>query len=165
MSAAPGTVDINTQDVKLHIPPGRKRAPFFRYVRFNLPRLTKAAILAIASLLGVCAGYVALGDHEIFPGGDQLLWGLVALAALFVLIGAVTKFRIWDFGLLPAFAALLIWGVGVFQNAPFVWNGAGLYEAAAWNTMMVCAIAYLVIHWALNYGVLVAYPDDQGFTD
>lgn len=159
------SVDNDTQDVLRHVPPGRSRAPFFRYIRFNLPRLTKAVLLLVVALIGVGAGYIVNGDHEIFAASDMVLWILVGFAAVFVVLGLVTKWRIWDFGLIPTFGALITWGAGLFTNAPFVWNGGGLYEAASWNLMMLCGLAYLVLYWALNYGILVAYPNDQGFED
>lgn len=158
-------VNNDIHDVLHHVPPGRKRAPFFRYIRFNLPRLTKAVLLLIIAIIGLAAGYVASGDHEIFPASDIVLWMIAAFAAIFVVVGLVTKWRIWDFGLISAFGAILVWGVGLFANAPFVWNGGELYEAASWNVMMMCGFAYLILYWALNYGILVAYPDDQGFED
>lgn len=166
MSATDSEYGVNAiKDVRHHVPPGRKRAPFLRYVRFNLPRLTKAAILVVMAGLAGCATYVALGENPIFPGSDLALWLVVALAAIFVVVGLVTKWRIWDFGVVPALGALLVYAGGLAGTAPYVWNGAGLYTAAAWNTMMILAIVYLILRWALGYGVLVAYPDDQGFED
>lgn len=165
MSGAPAGVDINTTDWKKHVKPGRKRAPFFRYIRINLPRLTRAAILAIMALLAFCAGAVALSDHLPFVGGDIALWVVVGLAVTFLVVGLVTKARVWDFGLVPALGAVIAYIGGLFGTAPYVWNGAGVYLAAAWNTMMFCGVAYVIIRWALNYGILVAYPDDQGFED
>lgn len=159
------TVDNDTQDVMLHVPPGRERAPFFRYIRINLPRLTKAVLLLIIAALGGCAAYVASSNHEVFPASDIVLWIVIGFAAVFVVVGVLTKLKIWDFGVVPAFGALLLWGAGLFTHAPFVWNGAEVYEAAAWNTMMLSGVAYLLLYWALNYGILVAYPDDQGFED
>lgn len=158
-------VDVRTTDVINHVKPGRKRAPFLRYIRINLPKTTRALIVILIALLGVSAGYVASLGHPIFQGSNVVLWGLVALCAVGVIFAAFTKLRPWDFLALPAIAALIIWGVGFFQNAPFVWNGGDLYEAVAWNMLMYCGLAYLVIYWALNYGMLVAWPDDQGFDD
>ncbi|MHA2789432.1 hypothetical protein ACXZ66_09835 [Corynebacterium sp. S7] len=158
-------VDVRTTDVNHYIKPGRKRAPFLRYIRINLPKTTRALIVLIFALLGVSAGYVAYLGHPVFDGIGLVLWGLVALCAIAVVFTAFTKLRTWDFLVLPAVAALIIWGVGFFQNAPFVWNGGGLYEAVAWNMLMFCGLAYLVIYWALNYGMLVAWPDDQNFND
>lgn len=31
--------------------------------------------------------------------------------------------------------------------------------------MMLASVAYWVLNWAINYGMIVAWPDDQGFTD
>ena len=165
MSDAPAGVDINTHDWNRHVPPGRKRAPFYRYIRINLPRLTKAVILAVMALLAFCAGVVALGDHLPFVGGDIALWLVVTLAGIFLVAGLVTRARIWDFGMVPALGALIAYLGGLFGTAPYVWNGASVHLAAAWNTMMLCGLAYLIIRWALAYGILVAYPDDQGFVD
>lgn len=166
MSQTLGSPDINdTQDVMLHVPPGRKRAPFFRYIRFNLPRLTKAALLLVVAGIGGCAAYIVAADHEIFVGDDVALWLVIITALIFVLVGLLTKLRIWDYGMVPALGALLLYVGGLVGNAPFVWNGADTYTAAAWNLMMILALAYVILRWALGYGVLVAYPDDQGFED
>lgn len=161
-----GGSDINdVQDVMLHVPPGRKRAPFFRYIRFNLPKLTKAVLLLIIAGIGACAGYIVSIEHEIFVGDNLALWLIIVTAAIFVLLGVVSKLRIWDFGMVPALGALLLYVGGLVGNAPFVWNGADTYTAATWNLMMLLAFAYVILRWALGYGILVAYPDDQGFED
>lgn len=161
-----GGSDINdVQDVMLHVPPGKKRAPFFRYIRFNLPKLTKAAILLVVAGIGGCAAYVLTAGHDIFAGDDLALWLVVITAAIFVVIGLVSKLRIWDYGMVPALGALLVYLGGLVGNAPYVWNGADLYTAAAWNAMMLFGLAYVVLRWALGYGILVAYPDYQGFED
>lgn len=165
MSTAQEVVDNDLHDVNEHIPPGRKRAPFFRYIRINLPRLTKFVILVLIAWIGFTAAYIASLDFSLFVGSDVALYVVAALAAIFVVVGLVTKARIWDFGMLPALAAIVAYIGGLFGTAPFVWNGASLYTAAAWNTMFFAGVAYVIIRWALGYGVLVAYPDDQGFED
>jgi hypothetical protein len=166
MSQTLGSPDINdTQDVMLHVPPGRKRAPFLRYIRFNLPRLTKAVILLVMAGIGGCVAYIATRDHQIFVGDNLALWLIVIAAAIFVVLGLLTKWRIWDFGMVPALGGLLVYLGGLVGNAPFVWNGADTYTAAVWNLMMLFGLIYVVLRWALGYGMLVAYPDDQGFED
>ncbi|WP_257160671.1 hypothetical protein [Corynebacterium cystitidis] len=166
MSASTKRVDPDIHDVKKHVPPGRKRAPFFRYIRINLPRLTRAVLLFVIGLLGVCAFYVSVQDFDIFVGSDTVLYFVAGLSLAFVLYGMIFyKQRVWDFGLLPAFAALFTYAGGLFGTAPYVWNGAELYTAAAWNTLMFCGFGYLLLRWAIGYGVLVAYPDSQGFED
>lgn len=165
MSSPHDVVDNDVHDVNEHVPPGRKRAPFFRYIRINLPRLTKAVILLIIAWITFTSFVIARTDFEIFAGSDIALYLVSALAAIFCVVGLLTKARIWDFGMLPALAAIVAYIGGLFGTAPYVWNGAGIYTAAAWNTMFFAGIAYVIIRWALGYGVLVAYPDDQGFGD
>lgn len=155
----------DTEDIKLHVKPGKTRAPFFRYIRINLPRLTKAAILVIVAPIGGCAWAVLSSGFDIFAGSDIALGLVIALVAVFLVLGLVTKWRIWGFGTVVAAAGILVYLGGLFGHAPFVGNGAGVYLAAGWNTMFFASLAYCVIYWALNYGVLVAYPDTQGFED
>ena len=54
---------------------------------------------------------------------------------------------------------------GIFGTAPYVWNGASLVQAAIWNTTLFASLGYLVLYWALQYGMIVASPDDQNFMD
>lgn len=72
---------------------------------------------------------------------------------------------LWDFGALAASAFLLIYIGGLVGDAPFVWNGASISLAATWNVMAFSALGYLLLRWAVGYGMLVAWPDAQGFTD
>lgn len=154
-----------TQDVLRHVKPGKTRAPFLRYFRFNLPRTTKAVLILVIAVIGATAAGVALSDHLPFPGAQFALWIVVALAVIYVLFGLLTKLRIWDYGSLIAAAALITYVGGLLGDAPFVWNGASIYLAATWNVMTLASLAYFALNWAVNYGMLVAYPDDQGFTD
>ncbi|WP_295627637.1 hypothetical protein [uncultured Corynebacterium sp.] len=162
-SSGAAAVDPDTTDVSLHVKPGRTRAPFFRYIRINLPRLTRAAIIAVMALMAVTAGIVATSGHLPFAAGDVALWLVVALAAIFVVVALIPSTRPWDFGVVPACAALLAYVGGLFGDAPYVWNGASIELAAAWNSMMLLAVAYLLLRWAESYGVIAVYPDDQGF--
>ncbi|MEJ5997791.1 hypothetical protein [Corynebacterium sp. H130] len=158
------TLDPKIHDVNLHIKPGRKRAPFFRYIRINLPKTTRVLLVAVVATIGGCAGWTSTSARDIFSGSDIALWLIAGLAAVFVALG-VTRLRVWDFGLVPAIGALIVYGIGLASDAPYVWNGASVLQAAVWNLMMLCALAYLVLYWALGYGMIVAYPDDQGFED
>lgn len=166
-SAAPNAVGTPnaTQDVLRHVKPGKTRAPFLRYIRINLPRLTKAVLIMVIAVIGATAAGVALSDHLPFPGADIALWIVVAFAAIYVLFGLFTTLRIWDYGSLVGAAALIVYIGGLLGDAPFVWNGASIYLAATWNVMAIASLAYFFLNWAVNYGMLVAYPDDQGFTD
>ncbi|WP_448853999.1 hypothetical protein [Corynebacterium frankenforstense] len=154
-----------TEDVFHHIPPGRERAPFLRYIRINLPRLTKALLLIVVAVIGGTAVAVALSDHLPFPGAGFALWPVAALAAVYLALGLCTRMRIWDYGSLVATVAVLVYVGGLFGDAPYVWNGASVGLAACWNTMMLASVAYWVLNWAINYGMIVAWPEDQGFTD
>ena len=46
-----------------------------------------------------------------------------------------------------------------------MWNGASILAAAIWNLTLFVPLVYLVLYWALQYGMIVAYPDDQNFMD
>ncbi|AIG64313.1 hypothetical protein CATYP_06480 [Corynebacterium atypicum] len=154
-----------TEDVYHHIKPGRTRAPFLRYIRIDLPRLTKALLLLVVAVIGAMAAIVALSDHLPFSGADIALWAVVVLAVIYLAFGLCTKLRIWDYGSYVASAAVLVYIGGLFGDAPYVWNGASIELAAAWNTMLIASVAYWVLNWAVNYGMLSAWPDTQGFTD
>ena len=82
-----------------------------------------------------------------------------------MVMGAVTRWRVWDFGLIPAVGAVVNFVGAIAGTPPWVWNGADIHLAAAWNTTAFCGIAYVLLFWAMNYGVIAAYPDDQGFED
>lgn len=162
------TADITknaTEDVLHHIKPGRTRAPFFRYFRFNLPRLTKAVLLLLVAGIGSTALGVGLSSHLPFDHGQVPLFLIAASAAIFLVVGLVSRLKIWDLGLFVALAALVTYLGGLFGDAPYVWNGAAVELAAAWNLMMMLSLAYLVAYWALHYRVIVAFPDDQNFQD
>ena len=165
MSGIPQSADPNLNDINLHVKPGKERAPFFRYIRINLPRLTRVLIVALMALQAVLAFYVARTDFDIFPGQELVLYTIVSLDALFVVMGAVTRWRVWDFGLIPAVGAVVNFIGAIAGTPPWVWNGADIHLAAAWNTTAFCGIAYVLLYWAMNYGVIAAYPDDQGFED
>lgn len=165
MAATPLSADPNLHDINLHVKPGKERAPFFRYIRINLPRLTRALIAAVVALQAISTFYIAHTDFVIFPGQEIVLYVISILCAVFAVLGAVTRWRIWDFGLIPATGAVVLYLGALAGTPPWVWNGADIHLAAAWNTAAFCGIAYLIIYWALEYGVLVAYPDDQGFED
>ncbi|MDO5731038.1 hypothetical protein [Corynebacterium sphenisci] len=154
-----------TEDVYRHRRPGSKRAHVLRYFRFNLPRLTKAALLAVVALIGGCAAAVARSDHPPFPHAEPALWIVVAMAVAFLAFGLTTRLRIWDFGSAVAAGALIIYIGGIIGDAPYVWNGASVGLAATWNLMAFASLGYLALNWAVNFGMLVAWPDTQGFTD
>ncbi|MCZ9309029.1 hypothetical protein ACUY3K_00805 [Corynebacterium uberis] len=161
---AVGTANA-TEDVYHHIKPGRTRAPLLRYFRFNLPRLTKAALLACIAVCAACAAGVARSSHLPFAHGQIALWLVVAAAVIFLAFGLCTQLRVWDLGALVASGALVVYIGGLVGTAPYVGNGASVELAATWNLMALSAVAYLVLRAALGYGILVAWPDTQGFTD
>lgn len=154
-----------TVRVTEHVRPGKKRAPLLRYIRINLPRTTRLFLLLVIAVIGVASATTALSGHEPFPFAIPLLWVVVAAAIVFVAVGLLTKKRIWTIGLGIALASLLIYVGGFLGNAPFVWNGASITLAAVWNTTLFASLAYAVLYWALNYGMIVASPDDQNFMD
>ena len=67
MSAIPSSVDPNLHDISLHVKPGKERAPFFRYIRINLPKLTRAMIVAIMALQGDWPGTWRGPSFRFFP--------------------------------------------------------------------------------------------------
>lgn len=148
-----------------YVRPGKKRAPFLRYIKINLPRTTRALLVLVIGGLGVAAAATALGDREPFPIADILLWLVAAAAVVFVAVGAFTRAKVWGFGTVIAVAALLIYLGGLLGDAPYAWNGASLVAAATWNLVLLLSAGYLVLYWALRYGMLVAYPDNQNFMD
>lgn len=158
-------VDPRLHDITRHIKPGRQRAPFFRYIRFNLPRLTRALLFVVVALQGALAVAVSRTDFHIFDGQRAALWLLAGCSGIFAVLCACTRWRIWDFGLVPALGSVALFIGGIAGTAPWVPNGAHVYLAAGWNTMFFCGLAYLLLYWALDYGVLVAYPETQGFED
>ncbi len=157
--------DNATERVSEHIKPGRKRAPFLRYIRINLPRTVRLLLLAVIAFIGATAAVTALGDIEPFPFADPILWAVCGAAALFVIVGLVTSARLWTWGTGIAGAAILIYLVGIAGTAPYVWNGASIPQAALWNLMLFASLAYLVMYAALRYGMIVAAPDNQNFMD
>lgn len=154
-----------TEDVYNHVKPGRKRANFFRYFRFNLPRLTKALLVLVIATIGGCAAGVAMSDHPPFPHGEIALWIVAFLATVYVVLALLTRLAIWDFGSMISAGACVVYLGGVLGDAPFVWNGASMNLAATWNLMFFASLAYFVLNWAVNFGILVAWPKTQGFTD
>lgn len=154
-----------TERVSEHIKPGKKRAPLLRYIRINLPRSTRLLLLLVVAVIGAASAAVALGGHEPFPFAAPLLWGICGAAILFVAVGLVTRLRIWTWGTGIALAALLVYFGGLAGDAPYVWNGASITLAAIWNLTLLASLGYLVLYWALQYGILVASPDDQNFMD
>ncbi|WKD59296.1 hypothetical protein [Corynebacterium caspium] len=168
MSTIPEDVDIRISDYRKYIKPGRKRAPFFRYIRINLPRLTRLFLSIVFLVIALCAFSVSTSSFApaIFNGAALALKALSIISGLFGALGILTRLRIWSFGMIPASIGILIYAVGcIFGTAPFVWNGADITLAAAWNVVFLASVAYLVLYWAMRYGILVAAPDDQGFED
>lgn len=154
-----------TQPVLEHIKPGKKRAPFLRYIRFNLPRTTRLLLIAVIAMIGAASAAVALSNHEPFMFAIPILWGVCAAAVVFVVVGLLTSARIWTWGLIIALSSLLVYIGGLLGNAPYVWNGANVVSAAIWNLTFLASIAYIVLFWALRYGMIVAAPDNQNFMD
>lgn len=154
-----------TEKVQVHVPPGRTRAPLLRYIKINLPRTTRLGLLAVIAFIGAASAAVALSEYEPFPFADALLWGVLGLSVVFVAVGLVTQWRIWTWGLGIAGVSTLIYLGGIAGDAPYVWNGASILLAATWNLTLLASLAYVVLYWALNYGMIVASPDDQGFLD
>lgn len=154
-----------TQPVLEHIKPGKKRAPLLRYIRINLPRTTRLLLLAIIAVNGAASAAIALSKHEIFLFATPLLWSVFGAAMLFVAVGLLSAARIWTWGAVIAQFSLLIYLGGLLGNAPYVWNGASVVAAAIWNLTLLASIAYLVLFWALRYGMIAAAPDKQNFMD
>lgn len=154
-----------TEKVQVHVPPGRTRAPLLRYIKINLPRTTRVVLLAVVGVIGAASAAIALSDHEPFPFADAILWAILGIAVVFVAVGLLTRWRIWTFGVGIALTSLVAYIGGIFGTAPYVWNGASIPLAMTWNVTMLASLAYLVLYWALNYGMIVAFPDDQGFLD
>ena len=154
-----------TQPILKHIKPGKKRAPFLRYIRINLPRTTRLLLIAVIAVIGAASAAVALSNHEPFLYATPALWGVFGAAVVFVAAGLITSARIWKWGLIIALSSLLIYIGGLLGNAPYVWNGASVVSAAIWNLTLFASIAYMVLFWALQYGMIVAAPDNQNFMD
>lgn len=154
-----------TQPVLEHIKPGKKRAPFLRYIRINLPKTTRLLLVAIIALIGAASAAVALSSHKPFLFATPALWSVCGAAVVFVAVGLLSSARIWTWGLIIALSSLLIYLGGLLGNAPYIWNGASVVSAAIWNLTLFASIAYLVLFWALRYGMIVAAPDNQNFMD
>lgn len=154
-----------TERVTEHLSPGRKRAPLLRYIRINLPRATRLVLLLVIAVIGVASAVTALGGHEPFPFANPLLWAILAAAVVFVAVGLVSKARIWTLGLGIALASLFVYIGGILGTAPYAWNGAPIVLAATWNLTLLASLGYLLLYWALGYGMIVASPDDQNFMD
>lgn len=154
-----------TQPVFEHIKPGKKRAPFLRYIRINLPQTTRLLLLAVIAVIGAASAAVALSNHEPFLFATPALWSVCGAAVVFVAAGLVSSARIWKWGFIIALASLLIYMGGLLGNAPYVWNGASVVTAAIWNLSLLASVAYMVLFWALQYGMIVAAPDNQNFMD
>lgn len=136
-----------------------------RYIRINLPRSTRLLLLLVVAVIGAASAAVALGGHEPFAFAGAILWCVFAASVGFVAVGLVTSARIWTWGVGIAVASLLIYAGGLAGDAPFVWNGASTVLAATWNVTLLASIAYLLLFWALRYGVITAAPDNQNFMD
>ncbi len=154
-----------TERVSVYLRPGKKRGPLMRYIRINLPRATRLLLLLVVAVIGAASAVVALGDHEPFPYSAPILWVVCGAAVLFVAMGLATSARIWTWGMGIALASLLVYAGGLAGDAPYVWNGASIVLAATWNLTLLASIGYLVLYWALQYGIIVAAPDDQNFMD
>ncbi|MDO5747106.1 MAG: hypothetical protein Q4P66_05550 [Actinomycetaceae bacterium] len=161
---AVGTVNA-TEDVFHHVKPGRKRANFFRYFYFNLPKLTKALLMLTIAAIGGSATIVALSDHPPFPHGEIALWLVVAFTTVYLAMAIFTRRAIWDFGSFISLGACVVYIGGIIDNAPFVWNGASIPLAASWNLMLFASLGYFILNWAVNMRIFVVWPDSQGFTD
>lgn len=159
-----GTPNATTR-ITEHVPPGRKRAPFLRYIRINLPRTTRLLLLLVIAVIGAASAGTALSAHTVFPFADPVLWAVFAASVVFVGVGLVTTWRMWTVGLGIAVASLLIYIGGLLGTAPYVWNGASIVLAAVWNMTLFASLGYGVLYWALGYGMIVAAPDDQDFMD
>lgn len=154
-----------TQPILEHIKPGKKRAPFLRYIRINLPQTTRLLLLAVIAVIGAASAAVALANHEPFIFAIPVLWSIFGAAVVFVAVGLITSARIWKWGLIIALSSLLVYLGGLLGNAPYIWNGASVVSAAIWNLTLFASLAYLVLFWALGYGIIVAAPDNQNFMD
>ena len=154
-----------TERVSEHLKPGGKRAPLMRYLRINLPRTVRLLMLLVVAVIGAASAAVALGDQEPFPFANPILWGVLAAAVLFVAVGLLTSARIWTWGMGIALTAVIVYLGGLSGDAPYVWNGSTVAAAATWNLTLLASIGYLLLYWALRYGIIVAAPDDQNFMD
>ena len=154
-----------TQPVLEHIRPGKKRAPFLRYIRINLPQTTRLLLIAVIAVIGAASAAVALSNHPPFLFASPVLWSVFAAAMVFVAVGLMTSARIWTWGLMIALCSLLVYIGGLLGNAPYVWNGASVVLAAMWNLTLFASAGYILLFWALRYGMIVAAPDNQNFMD
>lgn len=154
-----------TKAVLNHIKPGKKRASFFRYIRINLPRTTRLLLLAVIAVIAAASAAVALLAQEPFPYAAFALWGVSGAGGVFIVVGLLSAARIWTGGLVIALCSLFIYLAGLLGNAPYVWNGASVEIAAIWNLTLLASVAYGVLFWALQYGMIVAAPDNQHFLD
>lgn len=165
MSASQSIEKNDISDVTNYIPEGRERAPFYRYFRFNLPRLTRALLICDIAGISAMAATVALSDFSVFAQSPLVLWLLCGLGVVFAICALIPSVRPWDFGLVPALSAVIIWITSWFTHALTPHNGADLFLSAGWNLMFFLALGYIALYWALHVRMIVAYPDDQGFDD
>lgn len=165
MASNAGEVDVNTTDVNHYIREGRQRAPFFRYFRFNLPRLTRLLLVIVLAVEGGCAWFVAATAGTMFPYAPLVLGLLVGLTGVFVVITLCTRWHVWDLGMVPAVVGIFCYFGALRGEPPYVWNGGSLAQAAAWNCVLFAGLVYVLLYWANSYGIVVAAPDNQNFTD
>ena len=116
-------------------------------------------------MIGAASAAVALSNHQQFLFATPALWSVCAAAVVFSAVGLLTSARIWTWGLIIALSSLLIYMGGLLGNAPYIWNGASVVCAAIWNLTLFASIGYIVLFWALRYGMIVAAPDKQNFMD
>ncbi len=140
------------------------RRPFFDYLKFNLPRTTKAAFILVAGLLGVTHLAAAALLPASFPGAPVLSILLGACFTVFLVVALLTRLRPWFFGLVACVASVLLYALVVWQRP----NSAGAPPVellALWNLTLLLPLAYLTLYWALRRGILVAHPDQRNWHD
>lgn len=140
-----------------------RRGNFFDYLQFNLPRLTKAALVALVALMGaVLVGNVAASAPP-FTGGHAVLVCLAAGCVTVAGLALATRIRPWTPGFLLGVVIVAVYIAGALSDAPAISTGASTEQVALWNLNLILPICYFALYWALRRGILVAHPDQRNW--
>lgn len=139
----------------------------YRYVAFNLPKLTTA--IGVGLLLGTAAVHIyLLGAVESLPAylaGYFVVLALVCVLGAGMMLAGRFARRGWLLGTVVSVVFLVAYIVTRFTGLPMAPEGNRWWDFPPGTVAIGCAVLFVAVHASVLLGINVAHPQKRVWHD
>lgn len=148
-----------------------KLLSFYRYLYFNLPRVTTALGITLVLGLGAIHLYLLVTDQALARRLDapiylQVYFGLLIATAVLAAAGMVTAAKLgWALGALVSLAGLMMYVASRVWGLPGLPQLVGRWDYALGTFLLALAAGFLAVYFTVLTGLNIAYPQKRNWHD